>query len=88
MARSRTKIACSIDSQLLARVERLRESTGESRSAVISRALSKLTADELRKTRVQEYLQAYRDMPETDEEIEEARRSARARLTQLPWQEP
>ncbi len=79
------KIAVSIDPELLRRVERVRLQTGESRSALVSRALRQLTRDDERARRVREYVQAYRDTPETAEEIAAARASARRALSALSW---
>ncbi len=84
MAR-RAKIACSIDSRLLARVERLREETGESRSALIGRALTKLTAEGEHDAEVRRYVAAYREQPENQVEVEAARRHTRRTLPRLPW---
>ncbi|MGC4115597.1 MAG: hypothetical protein QM765_13530 [Myxococcales bacterium] len=81
----RSKIACSIDSRLLERVERIRASTGESRSAVISRALAALTAEEHHGARVERYRQAYLEHPEAADELTAARRLARRALTGLAW---
>lgn len=81
----RAKIACSIDSRLLERVERIRANTGESRSAVISRALAALTAQELYQARVERYAQVYRETPELADELSDARRLARRALSALPW---
>lgn len=84
MAR-RAKIACSIDSTLLARVESIRLLTGESRSAVIGRALVKLTSDEAHADQVRRYRAAYLEQPETAHDIERARRYTRRTLASLPW---
>ena len=84
MAR-RAKIACSIDAGLLARVESIRLVTGETRSAVIGRALAKLTSDEAHAEQVRRYRAAYLDHPEGPVEIEIARQHARRALARLPW---
>ena len=84
MAR-RAKIACSIDAGLLARVESIRLVTGETRSAVIGRALIKLTSDEAHAERVRRYRAAYLEQPEAPGEIATARRQARRVLAHLPW---
>jgi len=85
---SRTaKVAVSLDAKLLERVERVRERTGESRSALVSRALRQLTGDEEHARRVREYVHAYRDTPETPAEVAAARASARRSLSALPWDE-
>ena len=85
MAQRAAKIAFTLDSSLLAKVERLRARSGESRSALISRALQLLTAQEEQHERVARYLVALREHPETTQEIESARRSARASVASLAW---
>jgi metal-responsive CopG/Arc/MetJ family transcriptional regulator len=84
VARSR-KFACSIDPDLLQRVERLRARTGESRSALVSRALVKLTQEAAHAASVQRYVEAYRETPETEYEVQSARELARGVLRQVPW---
>jgi len=79
------KVAVSLDAKLLERAERMRERTGESRSALVSRALRALTGDEAHARRVREYVRAYRDTPETPAEVAAARASARRSLAALPW---
>ena len=86
MART-AKIAVSLDAPLLASVERLREQTGETRSAVVSRALRALTREVERARLVDEYLEAYRSHPESDAEVTAARAAAKRALAQLPWDE-
>jgi predicted transcriptional regulator len=81
----RAKVAFSIDARLLARVEQIRLTTGESRSAVIGRALSALTSEDAHDAQVQRYLAAYRERPEGETEVEVARRQARRTLARLPW---
>ena len=85
MASRTAKIACSIDAQLLASVERLRVRTGESRSAVIGRALSELVRAQALQRRVEAYVQSYVDHPESPDEVRQARRAARHALSHLPW---
>ena len=87
MGGGRAKFACSIDPALLERVERLRTHTGESRSAVVSRALAKLTREEVRAARVRRYIEAYHEHPESQREIRGATASARRALADLPWDE-
>ena len=80
-----SKIACSIDSRLLASAEKLRGRTGESRSALISRALESLLAERAHHARVQAYAEGYRDKPETAVEVGRARRQARTALSRVAW---
>ncbi len=79
------KIAVSVDEALLRKVEQIREQTGESRSAAVSRALRLLTREEEHARLVREYVCAYRDHPETTEEIAATRASARRALAPLEW---
>lgn len=81
------KIAVSLDAELLRRVERVREQTGESRSALVSRALRQLTREDEHARRVLEYVQVYRDKPETAADVAAARASAEHALAALPWDE-
>lgn len=85
MVARKTKIACSLDARLLAQVERLRASTGESRSAVIGRALQALTEHQQQQARVARYVDAYREQPESEAEVAAARATARRHLATLPW---
>ena len=80
-----SKIACSIDTRLLASVERLRVRTGESRSAVVARALADLVGEQERRRQVQAYVQAYLDQPESAAEVREARRVAQQTLSRFTW---
>jgi metal-responsive CopG/Arc/MetJ family transcriptional regulator len=81
------KVACSIDAHLLARVESVRKRTGESRSAFISRALRMLTEESARASAVARYVEAYREYPESSDEVQAARRSARRALSQIAWED-
>jgi metal-responsive CopG/Arc/MetJ family transcriptional regulator len=80
-----SKIAVSLDPRLLARVERARAHTGESRSALVSRALELLTSDEERQAKAARYVIAYHERPETVAEVHEGRAWARRVLARLPW---
>ncbi len=81
------KIAVSLEAELLRQVERVRERTGESRSALVSRALRQLTRQDEHARRVLDYVQAYRDAPETAAEVDAARASAKRALAALAWDE-
>jgi len=85
--RRKAKIACSVDADLLARVERLRAGTGESRSAVISRALARLTEEEAHQARVRRYREVYLEQAESVSELEAVRALARAHLRHLTWED-
>lgn len=74
------KIAITVDAELLAEVERLRERTGESRSAVFNRAVRQLMRVREHEERVSRYVEAYRAHPETAREVEDADQLARESL--------
>lgn len=85
MARGAEKLAISLDRDLLRRAERLREATGESRSALVARALRQfLRAEELDR-QVREYSEAYRSVPETASDARAARALARRSMAQVHW---
>jgi metal-responsive CopG/Arc/MetJ family transcriptional regulator len=79
------KIAISLDPDLLRHVERIRTKTGESRSAILARALRLLTKEEEHTRLVRDYVDAYRRHPETPSDIAVARALAKRSLNTLPW---
>ena len=81
----KAKVAFSVDPRLLSRVERIRMSTGESRSAVIGRALTMLTSERIHAAQVERYQDALRELPETETDVRAARLHARRTLARLPW---
>jgi metal-responsive CopG/Arc/MetJ family transcriptional regulator len=87
MARPAEKIAISLDADVLAAAERLRRQTGESRSALVARALRELLETAKRQQRIEEYLGAYRRIPETTREVSLARKLARKSTRGLRWDE-
>jgi metal-responsive CopG/Arc/MetJ family transcriptional regulator len=82
-----TKIAISLEPQLLAHAERLRRVTGESRSAIVARSLRTLLAEEQHAYDVARYVAAYRELPESGAEVRAARAAAKRTLSMLPWNE-
>jgi metal-responsive CopG/Arc/MetJ family transcriptional regulator len=78
------KIAITLEAPLLEGLEAVRRVTGESRSAVIARAVRTLLDDERRKAQVREYVEAYRRVPETADDLALSQAGAAA-LAQLPW---
>ncbi len=81
------KIAISLDADLLRQVERIRTKTGESRSAVLARALRLLTRVEEHTRLVRDYVDGYRRHPEAPSEAAVARALAKHSLMALPWDE-
>jgi metal-responsive CopG/Arc/MetJ family transcriptional regulator len=87
VARATEKVAVSLERRLFERVERLRKSSGESRSALVGRALRQLLRDEGQTRAAEQYVQAYQRVPETHADEERARVLARRSLVALPWDE-
>ncbi|MCK5690675.1 ribbon-helix-helix protein, CopG family [Myxococcota bacterium] len=79
------KVAVSLDKVLLKSAEELREKTGESRSALVARALRLLVANEVRQAKVEGYIKAYQEHPESSEEESAALTLAASTLKDLPW---
>jgi metal-responsive CopG/Arc/MetJ family transcriptional regulator len=87
MRRARAKIVVSISAKLLDEVERVRRTTGETRSAVVARALGLLVGAEKTRMQIADYVEAYRRRPETAAEVRAAHTVARRTLKDLPWDE-
>jgi len=64
------KVAISLPTALLERLEELRSRTGESRSAVVRRALEVLLHRLDHYDAVREYVESYRLHPETGDDLE------------------
>lgn len=86
MAKSE-KVAITLDGELLDAAERLRRRTHESRSALIARALRRLLAEEDHRRNVERYVEAYREQPESAEDVELARHLAESALSSVAWDE-
>lgn len=85
MARTSAKIAISMDPTLFEAVERVRHTTGESRSAVLARAVRLLVEADRHRAELAQYVEAYRRMPESSAEVREARALTRRVVADLPW---
>ena len=85
MARASEKVAVSLERDLFQRAERLRRASGESRSALVGRALRQLLREESLARDIEQYVQAYERTPETDQDERRARALARRSLSALPW---
>ena len=80
-----SKIAISLPEEVLAAVEKEREASGESRSQLFRRAVDLLLRQRKEREMSAQYIRAYQDMPETEEEVEAARRAAGSILAEEPW---
>jgi hypothetical protein len=87
VARTSEKVAVSLERELFLRAERLRSASGESRSALVGRALRQLLRDEGVVSDVKQYVEAYRRVPETNGDEKRARLLTRRSLAALPWDE-
>lgn len=80
------KIAISLPEDLLRLVEEERNAKGESRSEFFRRAIETLWQQRLEEMEIKRYLEGYRRMPESPEEIEIAHRAGSAILAEEPWE--
>ncbi|MBI4563222.1 MAG: ribbon-helix-helix protein, CopG family [Planctomycetes bacterium] len=81
-----TRIAISLERDLLKEIERLREATGESRSALVRRAVLSLLRQSRLEERTRCYLEGYTRVPETEAEVRAAEASAVRLLAREPWE--
>ena len=80
-----TKVAISLPEHILKAVEKERKARGESRSEFFQRAAERLLKHEQESKAIEKYIQGYRDMPESPDEVEAAHRAGTAVLAQEPW---
>jgi len=86
MART-AKVAVTIEHGLLEKVEKLRRSSHESRSAVFARALRTLLREEERRREARRYVDAYVEHPERPAETGPIDRLAEEALRAVPWED-
>ena len=79
------KIAISLPEEVLLTVELERKQIGESRSQFFRRAVECLLQTRKEREASAQYVRAYRQVPETKEEIDAARKSASVILSEEPW---
>jgi len=80
------KIAISLPEDLLRVVEEERKARGETRSQFFRRAVEVLRQKERQRDAVAQYIEGYRRLPESPEEVEAAYRAAVAVLAEEPWE--
>jgi len=80
------KIAISLPEEVLVSVERERRNSGESRSQFFRRAVEALLRRQQEQEMSEQYIRAYQQIPETEEEIEAARHAATDILAKEPWE--
>lgn len=84
--RKASKIAISLPEEVLAAVEREREASGESRSQFFREATEALLRLRREREISEVYVRGYTAAPETEEEVEAARRAASTILAEEPWE--
>ena len=79
------KNAISLPGEVLLAVEKERKLSGESRSEFFRRAAKALLKQKQREEQDREYIRAYTEMPETEEELGWLQASSQAVLAAYPW---
>jgi metal-responsive CopG/Arc/MetJ family transcriptional regulator len=79
------KVAISLPSELLDAAERARQARGEARSEFIRQAIIAWLEREEEQEAIDEYVLAYRQYPESEEEIQTVARQAAVVIAQEPW---
>ena len=80
-----TKIAISLPEEVLAAVEQEIQTSGESRSEFFRRAVEALFKQRQEQALSEQYMRGYRQVPETNEEIDAARLAASIILAEEVW---
>jgi metal-responsive CopG/Arc/MetJ family transcriptional regulator len=80
-----TKVAISLPEHILKAVEKERKVKGESRSEFFRRAVEKLLKQEQESKSIEKYVQGYRAMPESTEEVKAVHEAGSAVLAEEPW---
>ena len=79
------KIAISLPDDVLQEVEKERNASGETRSEFFRRAVKALLKREREREAVEQYVRAYQEMPETEEELGWVEAAAQSVLEEYPW---
>ena len=79
------KIAISLPEHMLEQIEAERQTTGETRSEFIRRAVTALLRAEDEQRAIDRYIEGYRKHPETPEEVAAASVLESAVLNEVPW---
>ncbi len=79
------KVAISLPQELLNGIERTRRVRGETRSKFFRHAIEAWLRHEQEREAVAQYVKAYREHPETEEEIGWVAATSQAALAEYPW---
>lgn len=82
---SRPHAQVELTDDLLRRVDERAAREGESRSALLRKAIEIYLGDEKRQRITQEIIEGYKRIPPTDEEMAIAEASAREAVEEEPW---
>ena len=85
MAHSK-KVAISLPAELLKEVERERRSRKQTRSEFFRNAIEELLRREEERREVEQYMQSYRDDPESPAEVRAIHSHAKKVFRELPWE--
>jgi len=80
------KIAISLPEEILLEAERARQASGQSRSEFFRQAVQLMIRAEQEREEDERYIRAYREQPETDEEVQQVEALAFEALAQEPWE--
>ena len=80
------RIAISLPENVLRVIEQERKAKGESRSEFFRRAVEAFLRQQQERVMVEQYVQGYKQMPETAAEIQAAHRTGVAVLAGEPWE--
>lgn len=80
-----TQIAIRLPEEVLNAVEEKREASGESRSQFFRRAVEALLKQQIERDKIERYIRAYNDNPETEQETKSAQQAASTILAMEPW---
>lgn len=80
------KVAISLPADLLAAAERARGARGETRSEFFRQAIEALLRQEEKQAAIDQYVEAYRRFPESEDETRVAAQTATDVLALEPWE--
>jgi len=80
------KITISLPRELLKTAERERKARGESRSQFFRQAVESFLRQSKQRRDIEQYVQGYRETPETEEEVAAVQQVSTTALSQEPWE--
>ncbi len=84
--RKLSRITISLPTELLSKVQERLALEDENRSETFRRLIEQALKDAQEKADVAQYIQAYRDDPQTDDEFEWAEALLNENLKEVPWE--